>query len=405
MTKPRAPRRQTPTKPALGITDIVAEAEALQAGGDIQEAIRAYRQWLQSTSSSESWAAHFNLGVLLRDTGDLAGAQEAFQTVLRQKPDFAQAQAALEQVSPVSDAGGAAAAMSNMPANSRFFERDIYFVVCSPAYKRTSGGIHALHCLAEDMHAMGCTVGMLAAGSMPSARVPLITPERLQEIRSSGVLIVAIYPEIVVENILQADYVVWWLLNYPGFIKQNWDGTHDWTDRIIGFGPEVTKDCRCDGVLIYPLYDPDFFFPNPAVEKTETIYYVNRILGAAPDSRPPIAPTRILSPADQLSYKELRSLFWKTRVIVTHEWSGTFVIAQLCGVPVIFLESPLFSPATHVGEVFRHGSAWGYSEHNVRKAADSLGAVAKIHRDRKAAWLANLAQEIGIWIDQAKRKP
>ncbi len=251
---------------------------------------------------------------------------------------------------------------------------------------------------------MGCNVGMLAAGGMPGARTPLITPEQLIQIKSSGILLVAIYPEIVVENVLQADYVVWWLLNYPGFIKKNWNGNYDWADRILAFGPEVARDCRCDGVLIYPLYDPDFFYPDPSIEKSEIVYYVNRILSVAPSSSLPVQPTHVLNPKDELSYKQLRRLFWKTSLIVTHEWSGTFVIAQLCGVPVIFLESPLLSPTVHTGEVFLHGSAWGYTEDNVRKAANSLTAISKIHQNRKTAWLSDLSNEIATWVAHAKRK-
>jgi hypothetical protein len=285
-----------------------------------------------------------------------------------------------------------------------FSERDVYFVVYAPAYERTSGGIHALHALAEDLYAMGCTVGMLAASGMPGARTPIITPEQLFQIKSSGMLLVAIYPEIVVENTLQADYVVWWLLNFPGFIRRNWDGSHEWADRIVCFGPEVGKDCRCDGKLIYPLYDPDLFFPNPDIPKTETVYYVNRILTVAETIQKPVEPTYILDPKISLSYKQLRALFWKSKVVITHEWSGTMVIAQMCGVPVVFIESALFSPETHKGELFMYGSAWGYSTENLLAATRTLSSVAQIHKDRKAVWHHDVASELKIWIDSAKRK-
>lgn len=103
MTKSRSPRRSSSTrKTSPGIADVVAEAEALQAGGDVRQAIECYRRWLQNTpASGESWAAHFNLGILLRDSGDLAGARQAFAEALERKPDFAQASAALAQVSPI----------------------------------------------------------------------------------------------------------------------------------------------------------------------------------------------------------------------------------------------------------------------------------------------------------------
>ncbi len=80
------------------ITATVQEAEALQAKGNTQGAIQLYRQWLKHSNSQYDWLIQFNLGILLRDGGDTTGAQQAFQTVLKQNPDFVQARAALEQV-------------------------------------------------------------------------------------------------------------------------------------------------------------------------------------------------------------------------------------------------------------------------------------------------------------------
>ncbi|HRO57507.1 MAG TPA: hypothetical protein PLO26_12180, partial [Nitrosomonas europaea] len=80
------------------ITATVQEAEALQARGDTQGAIQLYRQWLKHSNSQYDWLIQFNLGILLRDGGDITGAQQAFQTVLKQKPDFVQARVALEQM-------------------------------------------------------------------------------------------------------------------------------------------------------------------------------------------------------------------------------------------------------------------------------------------------------------------
>jgi 2-polyprenyl-3-methyl-5-hydroxy-6-metoxy-1,4-benzoquinol methylase len=87
------------TRPS--ITDTIAQADALLAGGSRQEAIGLYRQWLAQGPSPMDWAAHFNLGVALKDSGDLAGAQQAFAAALAQNPGLAQASAALAQVSPM----------------------------------------------------------------------------------------------------------------------------------------------------------------------------------------------------------------------------------------------------------------------------------------------------------------
>ena len=283
-------------------------------------------------------------------------------------------------------------------------EREIYFVVYAPAFQRTSGGVYALHALAEDMYAMGCNVGVLAAEGMPGARVPLISLQHLEDVRAAGLLIVAIYPEIVTGNSLNADYAVWWLLNYPGFLKDNWDGNHDWADRVVSFGPEVGKQCRCDAELIYPLYDPDFFFPNAAIPKTEITYYVHRIFNVAETIQAPVSPTFILNPANKLSYKQLRLALWKSKVVISHEWSGTLVIAQLCGVPVILMQSPALSADVQYGGASMPGAAWGYSEQSIALATRTLATVRRVHRERKDTWQRNLLAEIGLWVAGVKHK-
>lgn len=83
------------------ITSAVNDAEQKLAQGDVQGAIAIYRHWLKHSHAQHDWAIQFNLGILLRDSGDIPGARKAFLAVLKQKPDFIQARAALEQLATV----------------------------------------------------------------------------------------------------------------------------------------------------------------------------------------------------------------------------------------------------------------------------------------------------------------
>jgi predicted O-linked N-acetylglucosamine transferase (SPINDLY family) len=91
MAKQRNIPRRAPAKPLPSITDISTQAEALEAAGNIAGAIKAYRDWIRQAKSPLAWVAQFNLGVLLKASGDLAGAQEAYAAALLQKPGFTQA--------------------------------------------------------------------------------------------------------------------------------------------------------------------------------------------------------------------------------------------------------------------------------------------------------------------------
>lgn len=89
----------------MTLSDIIDTTEALAAQGDRQGAVQAYRQWLAHSQSPMDWAARFNLGILLKDSGDLAGARQAFTAVLAQNPGFDQARAALALATPAPEAG------------------------------------------------------------------------------------------------------------------------------------------------------------------------------------------------------------------------------------------------------------------------------------------------------------
>ncbi len=80
------------------VVAMVSRAEECQAHGDSQGAVRIYRQWLNAHSSSHDWMVRFNLGILLKDAGESEEARATFAHVLTQRPDFAPAAIALQQL-------------------------------------------------------------------------------------------------------------------------------------------------------------------------------------------------------------------------------------------------------------------------------------------------------------------
>ena len=66
-------------------------ANALVAQGESGLAATLYLAWLKRHQGSQAPLVHFNLGVLLTNEGDHAGAREAYVQALQQAPAFAQA--------------------------------------------------------------------------------------------------------------------------------------------------------------------------------------------------------------------------------------------------------------------------------------------------------------------------
>ena len=108
----------------------------------------------------------------------------------------------------------------------------INFIIWSPEYTDSSGGIMALHLLARDLANEGhnvlittqTTIKGSLAKTLPDCPVPF-DPERTM----------AIYPEIVSGNPFEANakYVTRWLLNTPGVIGG--DGKYGDTDLVYKY--------------------------------------------------------------------------------------------------------------------------------------------------------------------------
>lgn len=83
---------------ALGLAELISEAERLVAASRQSEAIQLYRDWLAVVDSPLAYAACFNLGHLLGNQGDLHAALEAYRRALAQNPAFVQARLNLGNV-------------------------------------------------------------------------------------------------------------------------------------------------------------------------------------------------------------------------------------------------------------------------------------------------------------------
>lgn len=75
----------------LSLTELMTLAERLLGKNETASAIKLYQVWIAHTESALSYAAFFNLGAIMINTGDVHGAEQAFRQSVSLKPDFAQA--------------------------------------------------------------------------------------------------------------------------------------------------------------------------------------------------------------------------------------------------------------------------------------------------------------------------
>jgi predicted O-linked N-acetylglucosamine transferase (SPINDLY family) len=77
---------------SLDLFQLISVAEGLIAAGRRSDAIALYRAWLRKPVPNLEYAAYFNLGVLLADSGSQSEAEAAYRQAVHLKRDFPQAQ-------------------------------------------------------------------------------------------------------------------------------------------------------------------------------------------------------------------------------------------------------------------------------------------------------------------------
>lgn len=87
----RAGERSPAVLAALPLSDLIAIAEGISANGDSAGSMALYRDWGEHSGSPYAFVAHFNLGRMVNDTGDLPGAEKLYREALAQQPNFPQA--------------------------------------------------------------------------------------------------------------------------------------------------------------------------------------------------------------------------------------------------------------------------------------------------------------------------
>lgn len=76
------------TQGLLSVTDLFNVAQRLTDAEQPDIAIQLYRLWLEHTASQIAYAVQFNLGVMLSNSNDDTGAEEAYRAAITQKPNF-----------------------------------------------------------------------------------------------------------------------------------------------------------------------------------------------------------------------------------------------------------------------------------------------------------------------------
>lgn len=106
------------------ITDTISSAEEAEKNS-LEDAIKIYKTWIESTTSEEVWAAYFNIGILFQKQNNLQKAKEYFEIALLKNPNLQQAKIALEQID-----------IAEKKLSHPHAEKDFIFTIIIPTHNR-----------------------------------------------------------------------------------------------------------------------------------------------------------------------------------------------------------------------------------------------------------------------------
>ena len=212
------------------------------------------------------------------------------------------------------------------------------YLIAAPDYRESSLGIQVLHRLCHLINERGGCAWMVGCKINDEWNAPALTEEAYSTIMSSGKPWIAVYPEVTTGNPFSAPVTVRYMLNREGVIMGNAIDAGP-NDLFFWYRPEFADKEINAHLLCIEFFDLSLFKDDNPL-KDIVFLYLNRIPEHAVDFSILPDNVTILSMTNPLPLQQLATLLKRGRVLYTFESSGTCVLANLCGCPVVALRAP-----------------------------------------------------------------
>jgi hypothetical protein len=250
------------------------------------------------------------------------------------------------------------------------------FTVYAPSYNDKSGGSWVLHFLCDQLNKIGYESKIFIYEASQIVNPQFDTP--LGYFEESTV----IYPEIIVNNPLNAKNVVRYLLNKEGALQKrmiNWGKT----DYPLAFSKAFRDNCES---LYYPICDLSMFYDN-GTERTQNAFYIGKgyLTGDCP-KLDCFEITRTFPSTKQ----ELADVLRKSKILFSYDaLSSTNIDAALCGCLPYLLQKPM--PGLENAEL---GKYWVESVDEVDQALEQMSTLYERAKKLQQSFPNQLADQV-----------
>lgn len=219
------------------------------------------------------------------------------------------------------------------------------YYIYSPSYTHTSSGVRTLHLLCHALNEQGMKAYIIPTtldgyASNPHLNTPLLRGEHLNFYLGNYI---AVYPDIVKGNPLNAKRVVRYLLAPAG--AYGGDAIFSATDNIWGALPSIAEK-----VLRIPVSDPSIFFPGRLPLRQGTCFYAHKYEMHG-NQLLPITKNSIRLEG---SLEQIADTLRHSEVCYLYELSSIITEAALCNRPVELIRTSYFNtidPSCMMGNV------------------------------------------------------
>ncbi|WP_428826988.1 glycosyltransferase [Azonexus sp. IMCC34842] len=234
--------------------------------------------------------------------------------------------------------------MTSQPENrdlSLFDSERAPYYIYAYDYRHSSAGIRNLHYLCHALNELGYEA-YIANATVTSEylRTPLLDESIVRRHFLAGRTPIALYPEVVAGNPLNAPVVARWLLNVPGNLGN--ENTLNADNPIFYHLPW----CLPAGVVGHQLYIPStdtrIFHNNDNpddAKRSGFCRYANKYLASGRKIRPEHLAYKSLGHEVSLTPEEIAAIFRQSEALYCYERSAIIEEAMACGCPVLLIDS------------------------------------------------------------------
>ncbi len=222
------------------------------------------------------------------------------------------------------------------------------YYIYVPSLRGRSAGVRVLLKLGRLLVERGHIVFF----AVPSARVksvcvqnvdiPILDARIILAHRKAGCAPIAVYPEVVVGNPLNAPTVIRYVLNWPGLLGG--DASYAPDEIIYGYTEVLCQHVPGARLLHIPVFDTSVFYRHDSGPRNGTCFYAGkyRLCGGVPFGIPDGSVEILREGPGSQTPEEIAGLFRKSEFLYVFEDTLLSLEAALCGCAVIFVPSDIF---------------------------------------------------------------